>query len=319
MAILADFSPYLEPLGIDEAYLDATGFESLHSSIRQMAEKIKRRVRDELGLCASIGIASSKVVAKVASDISKPDGLLDVPGGGESSFLAPLPVNRLPGIGKKSEQMLKGLGISTIGQLAASPVEVLQSRFGAYGNLIHNHASGIGDDRVEPPAAAKSISRETTFSRDTRDIATVQATLRYLSERVGSELRQEGKRARCITLKLRYADFTTTTRQQTLPQPNDADQVVFETGLTLLKNELPRSKQAIRLVGIGVSNLVESGQQSDMLDRKGKRLEQLNAAVDRIRKKYGFTAIQTGRTLQLRDIFPEGEDGYNLHTPSLSR
>jgi len=319
MAILADFSPYLEPLGIDEAYLDATGFESLHSSIRQMAEKIKRRVRDELGLCASIGIASSKVVAKVASDASKPDGLLEVPVGGESAFLAPLPVNRLPGIGRKSEPVLKNLGISTIGQLAASSVEVLQSHFGAYGKLIHDHANGIGDDKVEPPAAAKSISRETTFSRDTRDTAMVQATLRYLSERVGSELRQEGKLARCVTLKLRYADFTTITRQQTLPQPTDADQAIFDTGLQLLKTELPRSKQAVRLIGIGVSNLVETGKQPDMLDRKAQRLAQLNTAVDRIRKKYGFTAIQTGRTLQLRDIFPEGDDGYTLHTPSLSR
>ncbi|HEY51736.1 MAG TPA: DNA polymerase IV [Dehalococcoidia bacterium] len=319
MAILADFSPYLEPLGIDEAYLDATGFESLHSSIRQMAEKIKRCVRDELGLCASIGIASSKVVAKVASDASKPDGLLEVPVGGESAFLAPLPVNRLPGIGRKSEPVLKNLGISTIGQLAASSVEVLQSHFGAYGKLIHDHANGIGDDKVEPPAAAKSISRETTFSRDTRDTAMVQATLRYLSERVGSELRQEGKLARCVTLKLRYADFTTITRQQTLPQPTDADQAIFDTGLQLLKTELPRSKQAVRLIGIGVSNLVETGKQPDMLDRKAQRLAQLNTAVDRIRKKYGFTAIQTGRTLQLRDIFPEGDDGYTLHTPSLSR
>ncbi len=319
MAILADFSPYLEPLGIDEAYLDATGFESLHGSIRQMAEKIKRRVRDELGLCASIGIASSKVVAKVASDASKPDGLLEVPIGGESAFLAPLPVNRLPGIGRKSEPVLKNLNISTIGQLAASPVEVLQRHFGAYGKLIHDHANGIGDDRVEPPAAAKSISRETTFSRDTRDTAMVQATLRHLSERVGSELRQEGKLARCITLKLRYADFTTITRQQTLSQPTDADQAIFDTGLQLLKTELPRSKQAVRLIGIGVSNLVETGKQPDMLDKKGRRLEQLNTAIDRIRKKYGFTAIQTGRTLQLRDIFPEGDDGYTLHTPSLSR
>jgi len=319
MAILADFSPYLEPLGIDEAYLDATGFESLHGSIKKMAEKIKQRVKGELGLCASIGIASNKVVAKVASEASKPDGLLEVPAGGESAFLAPLPANRLPGIGKKSEPVLKNLGISTIGQLATSPVEVLKSHFGTYGKLIHDHASGIDDRKVEPPAAAKSISRETTFSRDTRDTAMVQATLRYLSERVGSELRQEEKLARCITLKLRYADFTTTTRQQTLLQPNDADQAIFETGVKLLKNELLHGRQAVRLIGIGVSNLVKVGKQPDMLDTKGKRLEQLNTAIDRIRKKYGFTAIQTGRTLQLRDIFPESNDGYTLHTPSLSR
>jgi len=319
MVILADFSPYLEPLGIDEAYLDVTGFESLHGSIRKMAEKIKQRVKDELGICASIGIASSKVVAKVASDLSKPDGLLEVPAGEERAFLAPLPVAKLPGIGKKSERVLKGLGVSTIGQLANLSFKELESHFGAWGKLLHNHANGIGDDRVEPPAAAKSTSRETTFARDTGNSSFLRATLRYLSERVGSDLRQKGKLARCVTLKLRYADFTTITRQQTLPRPADIDQTIFETGLKLLKNELSSGKQAVRLIGIGVSNLVEVGKQPDMLDQTGQRLEQLNAAIDRIRKKYGFTAIQTGRTLQLRDIFPESNDGYSLHTPSLSR
>ena len=319
MVILADFSPYLEPLGIDEAYLDVTGFESLHGSIRKMAEKIKQRVKDELGICASIGIASSKVVAKVASDLSKPDGLLEVPTGEERAFLAPLPVAKLPGIGKKSERVLKGLGVSTIGQLASLSFKELESHFGAWGKLLHNHANGIGDDRVEPPAAAKSTSRETTFTRDTRNSSFLRATLRYLSERVGSDLRQKGKLARCVTLKLRYADFTTITRQQTLPKPADIDQTIFETGLKLLKNELSSGKQAVRLIGIGVTNLAEVGKQPDMLDQTGQRLEQLNAAIDRIRKKYGFTAIQTGRTLQLRDIFPESDDGYSLHTPSLSR
>jgi DNA polymerase-4 len=319
MAILADFSPYLEPLGIDEAYLDATGFESIHGSIRQMAEKIRQGVKDKLGLCASIGIASSKVVAKAASDLSKPDGLLEVPAGEERSFLAPLAIAKLPGIGKKSEQVLKGLGISTIGQMAALPLDVLESHFGAWGKLIHDHANGIGDDRVEPPAPAKSTSRETTFAKDTRDVTLLKATLRYLSERVGSDLRQKEKLAKCVTLKLRYADFTTTTRQQTLTQASDTDQTIFEIGLRLLKNELPREKQAVRLIGIGVSNLVETGRQRDMLDASAQSLERLNTVIDRIRKKYGFTAIQTGRTLRLKDIFPETDEGYTLHTPSLSR
>ncbi|MFC2048273.1 DNA polymerase IV, partial [Chloroflexota bacterium] len=121
MAILADFSPFLEPMGLDEAYLDVTGFESIHGSIRQMAMSVKQRVKDELGLCASIGIASSKVVAKVASDLSKPDGLLEVTRGEERSFLAPLPIAKLPGIGKKTERVLKGLGINTIGELSITP------------------------------------------------------------------------------------------------------------------------------------------------------------------------------------------------------
>ena len=319
MTILADFSPYLEPLGLDEAYLDATGFESIHGTIRQMAVAIKQRIKDELGICASIGIASSKVVAKIASELSKPDGLLEVPTGEERSFLKPLPVAKMPGIGKKGERILKGLGINTIGQLAALPLGVLKGHFGAASELMHNHANGIDDREVEPPGEAKSISRETTFGKDTGDSSFLKATLRYLSERVGSELRQKGKLSRCVTLKLRYADFTTITRQHTLSQASDTDQIIFDTGIKLLRKELSQEKQAIRLIGIGVSNLVEAGRQLEMLDASAQRLEKLNTAIDRIRKKYGFTAIQTGRTLLLKDIFPESDDGYTLQTPSLSR
>jgi len=319
VTILADFSPYLEPLGLDEAYLDATGFESIHGSIRQMAVAIKQRIKDELGLCGSIGIASCKVVAKIASDLSKPDGLLEVPAGKERSFLRALPVAKLPGIGKKSERILKGSGVNTIGQLATLPLGILKSHFGAAAELLHNHANGIDDRKVEPPGAAKSISRETTFGKDTRDSPLLKATLRYLSERVGSDLRRQGKLARCITLKLRYADFTTITRQHTLSQASDTDQIIFDAGIKLMKKELSREKQAVRLIGIGVSNLVEAGRQLDMLDSSAQRLENLNTAIDRIRKKYGFTAIQTGRTLLLKDIFPESDDGYTLQTPSLSR
>ncbi|MFC2066104.1 DNA polymerase IV [Chloroflexota bacterium] len=319
MAILADFSPYMEPLGLDEAYLDATGFESIHGSAKQMATAIKQKVEGELGLCASVGIASCKVVAKIASDLSKPDGLIEVPAGEERSFLSLLPVAKLPGIGKKSERIAKGLGINTIGQLAARPLDKLKSRFGAAGKVLHNYANGIDDRKIEPPGAAKSMSRETTFGEDTGDRPLLMATLRYLGERVGSELRHQGKQARCVTLKLRYADFTTITRQQTLSQASDTDHVIFDTGCNLLKKELTEAKQAVRLIGIGVSNLVEAGRQLNMLDTSTRKLEILNITIDRIRNKYGFTAIQTGRTLLLKDIFPSGEGDYTLHTPSLSR
>jgi len=141
--------------------------------------------------------------------------------------------------------------------------------------------------------------------------------MRYLSERVGNDLRQKGKLAKCIAIKVRYADFTTITRQRTLAQPTDADQTIFAAGADLLKRELLQSKQAVRLIGIGASCLVQ-GRQIEMLDKSALRLEKLNAAIDRIRRKHGFTAIQTGRTLLLKDIFPEGEEGYTLHTPSLS-
>ena len=147
----------------------------------------------------------------------------------------------------------------------------------------------------------------------------LKATLCYLSERVGSNLRQQGKQARCVNLKLRYADFTTITRSQTLTQASDTDRTISDTGLKLLNKALAQEKQAVRLIGIGVSSLTEPARQLDMLDSSAQRLEKLNKAIDRIRKKYGFTAIQTGRTRLLKDIFPETEGGYTLHTPSLSR
>jgi len=300
MAILADFSPFLEPMGLDEAYMDVTGFESLHGSIHRMALKIKQRVKDELGIIASIGIASCKVVAKVASDESKPDGLIEVPPGGEAAFLAPLAIRKLPGVGKKTEQVLTGLGIRTIGQLARMPPNALKSRFGAFGEMLYRHANGTDDSQVTPPEEAKSISRETTFDEDTHDIAFLSATLRYQSERVGADLRYLGKQAKCVSIKVRYADFTTITRQFTMPQPTNIDQTIFQTGAELLQKAVTDNRLAIRLIGIGVSNLSEPGVQLSLMNGTEQRLVKLNRAVDRIRDKYGFTAIQTGRTMQLK-------------------
>ena len=199
------------------------------------------------------------------------------------------------------------------------PLDTLKSYFGASGELLQCYANGIDDSKVKLPGAVRSISRETTFGKDTKDRSLLTATLRYLSERVGSKLRQRSKRTRCITLKLRYADFTTITRSHTLRQGSNTDQTIFDSGLQLLRKALSPEKQPVRLIGIGVSNLIEPGKQLDMLDSSAQRLEQLNKAIDRIRKKYGFTAIQTGRTLLLKDIFPPSGEGYTPHTPSLSR
>ena len=305
MAILADFTPCLEPAGLDEAYLDVSGFESIHGSIAEMAESIRKRVRDELDLCASVGIAGCKIVAKVASDAAKPDGVLEVLPGGEKDFLAPLPIADLPGIGKKSQAALKSMSILTIGQLAALPSDTLKSRFGVGGLVMHKHANGIDGSRVEAPGEARSISRETTFGTDTRDVKFLEATLQYLGEKVGGSLRRHGKRARCVSLKLRYEDFTTVTRQQTVSTATDSDRTIFDTGVQLLRKELAAGRQPVRLIGIGVSGLVD-GQQLNMLDKSQARQEKLNRAVDGIRLKYGFQAIKTGRTLPLKDMFGGG-------------
>ena len=305
MAILADFTPFIEPMGLDEAYLDVTGFESLHGTIHNMAVSIRRRVNDELGICASIGIASSKIVAKVASEMSKPDGLIEVKVGEEKSFLAPLPVGRLPGVGEKVEARLASLGIKTVGKLADAQLTMLKSHFGVSGEALKRHANGIGSAHIESPGEAKSISRETTFGKDTRNREFVLASLRLLSEKVAADLRSHGKQARSITLKIRFADFTTITRSSTLQLGTDHDQVLFSTGLALMDKALASEKQPVRLVGIGVSHLVEPGGQLSLLDRQAQRLARLDMTIDRIRDKYGFNAIRTGQTLLLKDLYSE--------------
>jgi len=194
MAILADFSPSVEPGGLDEAYIDVTGCD-IFGSPHQIAVKIKERIRKELDLIASVGIASCKVVAKIASDLSKPDGLIEVAAGKEKQFLAPLPINRLPGVGSKTEEALKTLGITTIGQLAALPAETARRILGKSGMVLYRHANGIDNRKLEPSGETKSISRETTFAQDTRDLRVIDAILRYLCERVSAELRQENKQA----------------------------------------------------------------------------------------------------------------------------
>jgi DNA polymerase-4 len=318
MTMLADFSPGLEPGGLDEAYLDITGCE-LFGTPYQLASTIKSRIKKELKLIASVGIASCKVVAKVASDFGKPDGLVEVTAGEEKDFLASLPVGSLPGVGKKTEESLKEMGIKTIGQVAGLPLEMIKNRFGSFGLMLYHYANGIDNRQIESPGQAKSISRETTFAEDTSDRTFLQSMLHYLCERVGAELRQETKHARTITLKLRYSDFVTITRSFSTKGAVDADEVIFAGAVKLLERTLATNRKPVRLIGVGVSNLVSYGKQLNMLDSNAQRLEHLDKAIDRIRSKYGFTAIQTGHTLLLKDIFDRHDGDYVLETPSLSR
>ncbi|MHC1578514.1 MAG: DNA polymerase IV, partial [Dehalococcoidia bacterium] len=177
MGILGDFSPHIEPLGLDEAYLDATGCLEPYGSAGKLALTIKERINRELNITASVGIASSKVVAKIASDLCKPDGLLEIAPGQEQAFLNPLPIARLPGVGKKTEQALKEMGMATIAQLASLRLDTIVKRFGASGAVLHSYARGIDDREVEMPGEAKSISQELTFGRDTLDRNFLEAIL----------------------------------------------------------------------------------------------------------------------------------------------
>jgi len=300
MKILGDFSPHIEPLGLDEAYLDVTGCEEPYGSHRQLALAIKDRIHKDLKITASVGIAACKVVAKIASDLCKPDGLLEIAPGGEQAFLNPLPIAKLPGVGKKTEQALKEMGITTIGELASLPVDTIKRRFGATGAVLHSHARGIDHREVEAPGKAKSISQELTFARDTLDRNFLEANLHNLCQEVCQELRSQNKRAKCVAIKLRYADFKTITRQVILREASDVTQVIFTTAQQLLTKALAQQGKPVRLIGIRISSLVGEEKQLLMFDSGKEKPERLDKAIDKIRRKYGSTAIKTGN-----GIFPE--------------
>lgn len=320
MAILQEYSPFIQPMGLDEAYLDMTGFESLYGPPAEVAMRIKARVRNELKVTVSVGIASSKVTAKVASDACKPDGLLEVPPGGDAAFLAPRPIEELPGVGEKTLPTMRRLSIHTIGNLAATDPVVLRCVFGKWGDILHLSANGIEHSPItEAPAAQKSISRETTFPHDTHDIPFIKSTLRYLAERVGAELRREEMRARHVVLKLRWDDFTTLTRHHTFRQPADTDEAIYDSGLALLLKELSKDPRQVRLIGIGVGGLTPRERQLALMESPTERYQRLALALDSIRDKYGYTAIQRGLTFALKEEFPEEHGRYLLATAALSR
>jgi DNA polymerase-4 len=304
--ILRDYSPLVEPGGLDEAYLDLTGCEPVITARAAVhadeppavsaGQDIRRRVREELSLAASVGIASGRSLAKVASDAAKPDGLLLVPAGSEAAFLAPLPVRRLPGLGAKAEAELTRLGIRTLGQLAGLSDARLSALFGSWGPALGERARGIDPTPVGGGRApAKSISREGTYARDVSDRAVLLASLRSYAESVGADLRSGGNRARCVTLRLRYGDFTTITRSHTLRQPTHDDEEIYRVGAGLLERTLSRDARAVRLLGLGVSQLTGDEVQLSLFDRR-RPVEALLGAIDRLRAKYGHRSVETGLT-----------------------
>jgi DNA polymerase-4 len=309
MKILGDFSPHIESLGLDEAYLDATGCIEPHSSPRDLALVIKQRILEELKITASVGVATCKVVAKIASDLCKPDGLLEIAPGKEQAFLNPLPIARLPGVGKKTEQSLKEMGISTIEELANRPPDMMHRQFGATGAMLHSYARALDDREVEAPGEAKSISQEITFASDTLDRDFLEVNLHNLCQEVCQDLRSQSKRAKCVAIKLRYADFKTINRQVTLQEASGVTQAVFATAQQLLVKALAQREKPVRLIGIRISGLVGEGKQLPMFDAGKEKPEHLDKAIDRIRSKYGSTAIKTGN-----GISAEGNRTKTLNT-----
>ncbi|HEY7654967.1 MAG TPA: DNA polymerase IV [Methylomirabilota bacterium] len=296
MAILADFTPLLEPLSIDEAFLDVTGTERLHGDGAAVARTIKSRITTTLRLTASVGVAANKFVAKVASDLRKPDGLVVVAPGTEADFLAPLPVSRLWGVGRVTGAGLDAMGVSTIGQLAAMPVAYLAARFGESGRALHDLSLGRDDRAVEPFAPPKSMGAEATFGRDHRDAERLAATLREQAERVARELREEGYAGRCVTLKLRFADFSTLTRRHT-DDPTQDGLLIYRRARALLER-IPL-RQPVRLIGLSVSGLgpAAAGQLS-LLEPDTLRRERLARAMDRVTARFGPASLRPASLLR---------------------
>ena len=252
MAALQDFSPLVEPASIDEAYLDATGLERLFGPVEQLIPAIKARVREVTGgLTCSVGAAPVKFLAKICSDINKPDGIYILRPDDVDSFLGGLDVRRLPGVGRRMVAELEALGIRRVEQLRRYGPELLEQRFGKWGRELHARARGIDPRPVVPEHEAKSESAETTFARDTRDREFLKTMLLGHAERVGASLRRHGLRGRTVTLKVKFADFRQITRSRTLPEATDSTETIYETGTALLEAEaLP---QSVRLIGLGVS------------------------------------------------------------------
>ena len=305
MAILARFTPLLEPVSIDEAFMDVTGTEGLHGDGPAVARAIKAGIATSLRLTASVGVAANKFVAKVASDLRKPDGLVVVDRGTEAAFLAPLPVSRLWGVGKVTAAGLEAMGLSTIGQLAAVPAEYLETRFGPSGRSLRELAHGHDERPVEPFAPPKSMGAEETFGHDHRDTERLAATLREQAERVARELRAEGYAGRCVTLKLRFADFSTLTRRHT----DDATQdglAIYRRARALL-DRIPLH-QAVRLIGLSVSSLgpAASGQLS-LLEPDARRRERLARAMDRITARFGEESLRPASVVRGPRIAPPAD------------
>jgi len=294
MDILSSFSPCIEPVGLDEAFLDVSGYEQSFGSYYLMAMAIKERVYKELAIVASIGIAQCKVVSKIASALCKPDGLLEIANGEERCFLAPFPVVKLPGVGEKTEKILKNLNINTIGELASAQLDILGKNLGSPGLLLYSYANGVDSRKVESPGRSESISKECTFPRDTRDRHFLDACLHNLCDEVSIEMRFQKRRAKCITLKVRYDDFETISRQVTSKGGSNISRVIYNIARQLLDNVLLEKRKPIRLLGVKVSGLLDRDQQYCMLDSAGQKWESLDKAIDKIRIKYGDTSIKSG-------------------------
>lgn len=305
MAALGEFSPLVEQASVDEAYVDGTGLERLFGSLEELVMRMKERVREATGgLTCSAGAAPVKFLAKICSDINKPDGMFILRQEEVDDFLDTLPVGKIPGVGKRMVQSLQGLGVRTVGQLRRYSQDFMVRKYGKWGGVLYERVHGRDPRGIETARAAKSESAECTFGEDTRDRQFLQRMLLAHAERVGASLRRHGYRGRTVTLKVKYTDFSQITRSRTLPEGINATETIFDVGCDLLR-ELPLP-QPVRLIGLGVSGFDAPVPQlllpgavkpvTQGLDPQVEaRRQKLDAALDDLRSRFGNKAVQRGR------------------------
>lgn len=300
--ILETYTPFVESLSLDECFLDVTGSERLFGPALEIARQIKKKILETTGLTASAGIAPNKFLAKIASDLKKPDGLVEVKPERIQEFLRDLPISKLWGVGKATEQILKELGIFRIGQLSVFPPAQIEKKLGKFGRELIDLARGKDDRMVISQSDPKSMSQEESFTPDLTDLPTMKKVLLEQSEQVGRQLRQGKMKGGTVHLKVRYPDFTQVTRSATLASPTDQGLQIYQTAMGLLgKTEVAR--RGARLLGVGVSNLRPRhlSEQLSFFDSQKVQLERSTQAVDRIWDKYGFDAIKRASLLQKKD------------------
>jgi DNA polymerase-4 len=294
--IFLSYTPIVEPLSLDEAFLDVTGSTVLFGPAENIALTIKQRIRQELNLTASVGVAGNKFLAKLASDLKKPDGFVIVNPDRIQEFLDPLLVERLWGVGKKTAEKLHKLNVKTVKDLLSMEQEFLKEEFGVSGSQLYLLARGIDHTPVESEKITKSIGREITFDKDITDEEILKTTLLKLAVDVGRRLRKEEYKAKTVTIKVRYADFQTISRSHTLAQATDLDDVIYREAGKLLKEVSPA--RPLRLLGITLNKLEEEMEwQLSFFDEPQKDMENLTRTIDKVNEKYGKNTITRARLL----------------------
>ncbi len=295
--IFRGYTPLVEGLSLDEAFLDVTDSQKAQGDAESIGHKIKQDIREATGLSASVGIAPNKLVAKIASDLNKPDGFVMVREDQIQSILDPLPVRRLAGIGKRADERLRTIGIRTLGQLRAASASQLRDAFGRYAESMRRRAAGIDDRPVVADSADKSISHEETFDQDTSDAEELVARLSRMADAVASRLRKRSLVAATVVIKLRTADFSTFTRQQGMRPAADHSAIIYKLARDLLERWLAQNPgKRLRLLGVGVTDLAEA-EQLDMFESP-EQGSQMDDTVDAIRDKFGSDALKRGRSLR---------------------